>query len=54
MKVLVNKEENYRLLSEADKRMANAKAEDFIPADIAMQELGIRDTDLNGIDVELE
>jgi len=46
--------ENYRLLVEAEKRMENAKAEDFIPAEKAMQELGISDADLNDTDVELE
>jgi len=46
--------ENYRLLVEAEKRMKNAKAEDFIPAEKAMQELGISKADLEGTDVELE
>jgi len=35
------------LLVEAEKRMENAKAEDFIPAEKAMQELGISEADLN-------
>ena len=38
--------ENYRLLVEAEERMANAKAGDFIPAEKAMQELGISEADL--------
>ncbi|WP_192902884.1 hypothetical protein [Pelotomaculum propionicicum] len=38
----------------SEKRMASAKAEDFIPADKAMQELGINDAYLEGTDVELE
>jgi len=46
--------ENYRLFIEAEKRMASAKAEDFIPADKSMRELGINDADLEGPDVELE
>jgi antitoxin StbD len=46
--------ENYRLLVEAEKRMVNAKAEDFIPSEKAMQELGISEADLKAIDVELE
>ncbi|MHB8075564.1 type II toxin-antitoxin system Phd/YefM family antitoxin [Desulfosporosinus fructosivorans] len=33
--------ENYRLLVEAETRLENAKGEDFIPAEQAMQELGI-------------
>jgi antitoxin StbD len=46
--------ENYRLFVEAEKRMANAKSEDFIPSDKAMQELGISETDLETIDVDIE
>lgn len=46
--------ENYYLLVEAEKRMENAKAEDFIPAEKAIQELGISEADLNDTDVELE
>ncbi|BCV22177.1 type II toxin-antitoxin system Phd/YefM family antitoxin [Moorella sp. Hama-1] len=46
--------ENYRLLLEAEKRMENAKVEDFIPAAKAMQELGISEADLNATDVELK
>jgi len=46
--------ENYRLFVEAEKRMENAKAEDFIPAEKAMQKLGISETDLDGTEVELE
>ena len=46
--------ENYRLLVEAEQRMENAKAEDFIPAEKAMQELGISEVDLKDIEAELE
>lgn len=46
--------ENYRLFIEAEKRMGKAKIEDFIPAGKAMQELGIKESDLEGTDVELE
>lgn len=46
--------ENYRLFFEAEKRLEKAKAEDFIPAGEAMQELGIKESDLEGADVELE
>lgn len=46
--------ENYRLFIEAEKRMEKAKTEDFITADKAMQELGIKESDLEGTDVELE
>ena len=46
--------ENYRLFIEAEKRMENAKAEDFIPSEKAMKELGINGADLDGTDVELE
>jgi len=34
--------ENCRLLVEAEKRMENAKAEDFISSEKAIEELGIR------------
>jgi antitoxin StbD len=46
--------ENYRLFIEAEKRMVKTKIEDFIPAGKAMQELGIKESDLEGTDVELE
>jgi len=46
--------ENYRLFVEAEKRMEKAKPENFIPAEKAMQELGIKESDLEGADVELE
>ncbi len=46
--------ENYRLFIEAEKRMEKVKTEDFIPADKVMQELGIKESDLEGTDVELE
>ena len=46
--------ENYRLLIEAEKRMKNARSEDFIPEEKVMEEFGISDADLEDIDVELE
>lgn len=46
--------ENYRLFFEAEKHMKKAKTEDFIPADKAMQELGIKEPDLEGTDMALE
>ena len=46
--------ENYRLLVEAEKRLENAKDTDFVPAEQAMQELGISEADLKDIVVELE
>ncbi|WP_242966877.1 type II toxin-antitoxin system Phd/YefM family antitoxin [Desulfosporosinus sp. FKA] len=46
--------ENYRLLVEAEKRLENSKDEDFIPAEQAMQELGISENDLIDLEVELE
>jgi len=46
--------ENYRLFIEAEKRVEKVKPEDFIPAHVAMQELGIKETDLEGTDVEIE
>lgn len=45
--------ENYRLFIEAEKRMEKAKPEDYIPADEAMQQLGIKEADLESADVEL-
>jgi PHD/YefM family antitoxin component YafN of YafNO toxin-antitoxin module len=46
--------ENYRLLVEAEERMAKAKTEDFLPTEKAMQELGISEADLDDTDVEIE
>jgi hypothetical protein len=46
--------ENYRLLVEAQERMAKAKTEDFLPTKKAMQELGISEADLDDTDVEIE
>ncbi|SPF46957.1 conserved hypothetical protein [Candidatus Desulfosporosinus infrequens] len=46
--------ENYRLLVEAEKLLKNTIDEDFIPAEQAMQELGISEADLKDIEVELE
>lgn len=45
--------ENYRLLVEAEKRMEKAKDEDFIAAEAAMQELGIKEDDLNKENTDL-
>ncbi len=44
--------EDYRLLDEAEKRMANAKAGDFISSEKAMRELGISEADLDDTNVE--
>ena len=46
--------ENYRLFIEAEKRTKKAKPEDFIPANEAMQELGIKKADIEGAESELE
>ncbi len=46
--------ENYRLFIEAEKRLEKAETEDFIPADKAMQELGIKESALEGTDVEID
>lgn len=46
--------ENYRLFIEAEMRMEKAKPEEFIPADEAMRQLGIKEEDLEGADAELE
>ncbi|RJX25391.1 MAG: type II toxin-antitoxin system Phd/YefM family antitoxin [Dethiobacter sp.] len=46
--------EDYRMLVEAEKRMANAKPEDYIPADKAISELGISEKDLDDVKVEIE
>jgi PHD/YefM family antitoxin component YafN of YafNO toxin-antitoxin module len=46
--------ENYHLLVEAEKRMKDAKEEDFIPEEKALRELGIDEADLDAVDVELE
>ena len=46
--------ENYHLFIEAEKRMEDAKAGDFIPAEKATQELGISEADLDSTEVELE
>jgi antitoxin StbD len=45
--------ENYQLLLEAEKRMKKAKPEDFIANDKAMQELGIKESDIDDTDVEI-
>jgi PHD/YefM family antitoxin component YafN of YafNO toxin-antitoxin module len=46
--------EDYHLFIEAEKRMENTGAGDFIPVEKAMQELGITEADLDGADVETE
>ena len=46
--------EEYRLYLEAEKRMENAKPEDFIPHDKVLDELGIHKADLDNTDVEIE
>ena len=46
--------EEYRLLMEAEKRLENARPEDFIPRDKLLSKLGINKTDLDNTDVELE
>ncbi|MDN5302942.1 MAG: antitoxin StbD [Thermoanaerobacteraceae bacterium] len=46
--------EEYRLLLEAERRMENAKPEDFIPQDKVLSELGISKADLDHTDVEIE
>lgn len=46
--------EEYRLLLEAEKRMENAKPEDFIPQDKVLSELGINKADFDKADVELD
>jgi len=46
--------EEYRLFMEAEKRMENARPEDFVPHDEVLSELGINKADLDNTDVELE
>jgi PHD/YefM family antitoxin component YafN of YafNO toxin-antitoxin module len=46
--------EEYRLLLEAEKRMKNAKQEDFIPQEKVLSEFGINKADLDNTDVEIE
>ena len=46
--------EEYRLLLEAERRMENAKQEDFIPQEKVLSELGINKAELDNTDVELE
>lgn len=46
--------EEYRLLLEAERRMENAKPEDFIPQEKVLFELGINKVDLDNTDVEIE
>lgn len=46
--------EEYRLLVEAEKRMENAKAEDYVPHDQVLNELGINKSDISNMDVEIE
>ena len=42
------------LLEEAEKRMANCSPDDLIPMEEIMRRFGIREEDLDKIDVELE
>ncbi len=51
---LIETLENYRMYIEAEKRLEKAKTEDFIPADEAMRELGIKAGDIEDADVEIE
>ena len=46
--------EEYRLYLEAEKRMENAKQEDFISRDRVLEELGINKADLENTGVEIE
>ncbi len=46
--------EDYRLLVEADTRMAKAKPEDFIPANKMLSGVGIEEGDLDDVEVEIE
>lgn len=46
--------EEYRLLLEAERRMEDAKTEDFIPQEKVLSELGINKAQLDKTDVELE
>lgn len=46
--------EDYHLLNIAKERMANAKEEDFILAEDIYKELGITDSDLKDVEVEVE
>lgn len=44
----------YRLYLEAEKRMENVKPEDYISHEKVLEELGINDSDLTDVDVEIE
>lgn len=46
--------EEYRLLIEAEKRMENAGAEDYVLHDQVLNELGINKGDIDNVDVEIE
>ncbi len=46
--------EEYRLFMEAEKRMENARPEDFISRDEVLSELDINKADLDNTEVELE
>jgi len=46
--------EEYRLLLEAERRMEEAKPEDFIPQEKVLSELDINKADLDDTDVEIE
>ncbi len=45
--------EDYYLLLEAEKRIANAKPDDYISSEQVMHELGISAADLEGEDVDI-
>jgi antitoxin StbD len=49
---MVDTIEDYRLLFEAEQRIRNAKAEDFISAEEALKELDIEEADLAKIDAD--
>jgi PHD/YefM family antitoxin component YafN of YafNO toxin-antitoxin module len=46
--------EEYRLLLEAERRMEEAKPEDFIPQEKVLSEFDINKADLDDTDVEIE
>ncbi|MDD4494972.1 MAG: type II toxin-antitoxin system Phd/YefM family antitoxin [Eubacteriales bacterium] len=46
--------EDCRLLIEAEKRIENTKPEDFISHEKALEELGIKKSDMDTTDVEIE
>lgn len=46
--------EEYRMYLEAEKRIENAKQEDFLPRERVMEGFGINSTNLDNTDVEIE